>query len=220
MKQVRPRGRIITNLKQEYINQVKEIDKNVFRGHISSLSVVGENEICLYLKSILGEKHKFYIDSTIPKKYSKAHKNIRPDILITDLNNNLKYVVEIKLNQGWSRTVDDEYVSKLQDDYKLFKKDGTISIDYFIYNDSNEDYYEHATIDISTSNKVRYLYIVLTAMNSKLEHHQYNYETLKKVGIEYYVLFNGWYHQLYEIEDQEYECMSIDKLEESLKYRC
>ena len=57
---MKPRERIITNLKQEYINQVKEIDKNVFRGHISSLSVVGENEICLYLKSILGEKHKFF----------------------------------------------------------------------------------------------------------------------------------------------------------------
>ncbi len=214
---MKSREKIIENLKKEYINQIKEIDENVYRGHISSLSIVGENEICLYLKRLLGNKHKFYIDPTVPKKYSKDKKQTRPDILITDLNNNLKYAVEIKLNQGWSRKIDSGYVEKLKNDFKLFKHEGKIDIDYFIFNETQKDYYERGNVEIKTSNNVRYLYIVLTAANSKFEYHKYNYETLKKAGIEYYVLFDGWYHQLREIQDKNYECMSINKLEDSLK---
>ena len=214
------KNKLKENVKKAYRESI-HLDKNgVYRGHAPSLCSVVENLICYYIKEILGDNYTYYIDSTIAKECTHNGKIIRPDILIADKNSVIQFIVEVKANSGWIRKIDEKYKNKLKDDYNMFKQnDKKIITKYWQYNENKEGFAEDKVIELKANKKAKYLYVVLTSGNASTKEHIYNYKTLRDININYYILFEGWYYNLKEIENQELEKyhMLIDDFEKQFR---
>lgn len=154
---------------------------NIWRGHSRSISTDIEDNIAILIAEELPENYKLYIDPSIYIG-GKIH---RPDLVVSNENDEVIFVIEIKANMGWCR-------------------DATAVIDSMVNNHSN--FLAAGLLDCKLSsgdrfrlkyqNNVKLFLIALTDANGG------KYESNKKIaytkGVSHYCLFSGWYNNLQE----------------------
>lgn len=72
---------------------------NITRGHLGTLSTEIEDDVAIFLLDILPAGYKAFVDCSVNID-GESH---RPDILILDASNNVRFLVEVKTNMGWCR---------------------------------------------------------------------------------------------------------------------
>ena len=187
---------------EEQKNQGDLNSNNIFRGHIPSVSSIIENEIALFLREELNKKYKYYIDYGIQKH--------RPDLLVVDENNTIKYIIEIKSNIGYCREIKGDYLKKLKEERELFRKNEIINISYTTKDGKKATKNE---VEVKGNPDVKMFFIILTSDNASLKYHENNIKNLKKENIGYYVLFKNWYGDLDFRIDETIENDGIKLLE-------
>ena len=163
---------------EEFAKTKNIIRSNLHRGHLRPLSTEIEDGIAAFLLDILGEGYQVYVDASV-RVGGKTH---RPDILVVDVNNQVKALVEVKTNMGWCRDASGE-IGKI-----LYKHTEMISSGTIVCKFSNDK-----TVDALYTNDVLVFLVSFTDENCGNGKHEYNRCSAKEKGINYYCLFSGWY---------------------------
>lgn len=188
----------ITKLKH-YISDRFEETKvkagpNITRGHFRALSTEIEDGIAIFLLDILPVGYKAFVDCSVNID-GESH---RPDILVLDENNRVRFLVEVKTNMGWCRDASSE-LGKI-----LHKHERMKSIKDFVCKFSN---YPEETVRYPDDVKV-YL-VPFTNSNASDKKHEMNKIKASEMGIKYYKLFDNWY---WNLEDKDITAFAKDIL--------
>ncbi|MDX9691590.1 MAG: hypothetical protein RBT45_03980, partial [Acholeplasmataceae bacterium] len=81
-----------------------KVGNNIIRGHLRTLSTEIEDGMALFLLEILPKGYRALVDCSV---YVDG-KNHRPDILIIDSENRVRFLIEVKTNMGWCRDATNE----------------------------------------------------------------------------------------------------------------
>ena len=163
---------------EEFAKTKNTIRANLHRGHLRALSTEIEDGIAAFLLDILGEGYKVYVDASV-RVGGKTH---RPDILVVDVNNRVKALVEVKTNMGWCRDASGE-IGKI-----LHKHEEMLSNGKIVCKFSNDK-----TVDALYTNDVLVFLVSFTDENCGAGRHECNRSAAKEKGVNYYCLFSGWY---------------------------
>ena len=181
----------INKLKDHILTKYEEtkhkVGTNVIRGHLRTLSTEIEDGVALFLLDILPEGYKALVDCSVHID-GKSH---RPDILIIDSENKVKFLVEVKTNMGWCRNATNELNKILQ---KHNKMASVGNIRCMFSNDPE--------INVFYSDEVKIFLIPFKKGNCSEDKHTNNMELAKEKGISYFRLFDNWYSNL---ENKEIE---------------
>ena len=176
------------NIKKIYVSSKETKNKNIYRGHLRSISTDIEDEIAYFIMSILSEGYKIYLDPSI----YIDDQNHRPDLLILNNENEIKCLIEIKSNMGWCRDAKD-VIKKISENDKLYKRERKL-LCKFSTTENNDVYY----------NDVKLFLISLTSGNCCNSNHEANKIKAEKENCNYYMLFDGWYNELENRDIEEF----------------
>lgn len=174
------------------------LSNNIYRGHSRSINADIEDSIAIFLSELFPTNYYFIIDPSI---YVNG-KNHRPDLLVINEFNEAIAMIEIKSNMGWCRDVTYIANNLMQSD-SLFRKEAHLSCKL-----SNNN-----TKEVLYGCQVIKMLVSLTNENCSNKYHENNKALLKHLGIDYYVLFSGWYNNLKhkDIDDFANQLMLLAK---------
>ena len=188
----------IAKLKQYIFDRFEEtkakVGTNILRGHLRALSTEVEDGIAIFLLDILPAGYKAFVDCSVNID-SESH---RPDILVLDKNNNVRFLVEVKTNMGWCRDASGE-LEKI-----LHKHEHMKSVKDFVCRFSNDP-----EETVHYPNDVKVFLVPFTNSNSSQRKHEMNKVKASEMGIKYYILFDKWYSDL---EDKDIAGFAADIL--------
>lgn len=183
------------NVKKAYnkeLNIIKKLEKtsHIFRGHVSSMSSIVEDEIAQFILKVTSKKWKIFLDSSISIKLNqKRAKTFRPDMLLLDEKGNVKAVFEIKTSMGYYRDAV-EVIDKLVAMQRAF-----------IIKQNLQCSFSRKGKEKPIKNEVKYqknaqCFIITYSDNAcKEKYHKQNKEKAKRKGIAHFILFKGWYNE-------------------------
>lgn len=162
----------------------QSIRHNIWRGHSRSISTDIEDNIAILIAEELPENYKLYIDPSIHIN-GKTH---RPDLLVSNENNEVIFVIEIKANMGWCRDAS-AVINSMVDNHNVFLDAGSLDCKL----SSGESFV------LKYKNNVKLFLIALTDANGgNKKQYEINKNHAFSHGISHYCLFSGWYNNLQE----------------------
>ncbi len=169
---------------------------NIIRGHTRSISSDIEDSVALFVSSILGDGFEIYIDPSI----SFDNKTHRPDLLVVK-DGVVKACIELKSNMGWCRDAS-SVIDKIKSINNAFCEKERLVCKF-----SNAEAKE-----VQYTNEVKLFLVALSARNGgKKDQINKNYEYAKREGVDFFLLFDGWYGDLVDrdVESFAKELVSI-----------
>ena len=178
---------LIEYIEEAYKSTAKQLARNIFRGHLRSISSDIEDGIAIFISKALPQDYKLFLDPTI----NIDNRINRPDLLVVDSHDNVAAMIEIKANMGWCRdampTIDN-----------IIKKDTLFrSTKKLICEFSNKK-----IVEVSYEKGVKLYLISLTDKNCSGKRHEQNKQYALNNNVHYYNLFTEWYDSL-QVKDAE-----------------
>ena len=162
---------------------------NIIRGHTRSISADIEDSVALFVSSVLGDGFDIYIDPSI----SFDNKTHRPDLLVVK-DGIIKAFIELKSNMGWCRDASD-VIDKIKKMNDKFCEEKHLTCKF-----SNAE-----PKDVLYTNGVKLFLVALSARNGgKKDQIDKNYECAKKEGVYFFLLFEGWYGDLENLDVESF----------------
>ena len=188
----------ITKLKKYVYDRFEETKvkegPNIIRGHLRALSTEIEDGVAIFLLDILPEGYKAFVDCSVNIE-GESH---RPDILVLDESNNVRFLIEVKTNMGWCRDASGE-LEKI-----LHKHEHMKSVKNFACKFSY-----HSEEIVHYPDDVKVYLVPFTKSNEKEKKHESNKIKASEVGIKYFKLFDKWY---WNLENKDITAFAADIL--------
>lgn len=181
-------------VKKVYNKSRCQVAKRIYRGHSANMSAAIENEIALFLQSILPKNYEFYMDPSI--KIDKTH---RPDILIIDNKKNVKAIIELKSNMGYCRNAK-EVLNKLKSIHNIFIKEKHLICSFSLKDESDKS----ITKKIFYPKNTKCFFVIYTGRNCPEKYHKNNRKIAKKKELKYFILFNEGYDNSQKCEIEQF----------------
>ena len=172
-----------------YQSTREPLNKNIYRGHSRSISTDIEDSIALFVSELLPKDYCLILDPSI---YINK-KNNRPDLLVINNKQEAVAMIEIKANMGWCRNASDVLNDIVNNDNQ-FKEAQNLLCE--ISNDDSKEVIYHPGVKL--------FLISLTDGNCPEKKHQINKQLADSFGVKHYLLFSGWYDDLYNRDIEQF----------------
>jgi hypothetical protein len=173
------------SIKNIYSQTKQNLRSNIYRGHSRSISSDIEDQITVFISNILPKNFKFLLDSSL----NIDGKNNRPDLIVVDEDNNVKFLIELKANMGYCRNAT-KVIDDIRDNHEKFSKKGSLICKF---SDGNQ-------IIINYNEEVKLFLISFTDNNCSSKKHVLNKNYADQKGVHHFNLFSGWYGDLTDKE--------------------
>lgn len=177
------------NINQIYNGTKEKLKPNIYRGHSRTISTDIEDETTLFIANVLPDSYKFLIDASI----NIDGKNNRPDLLVVDDKNHVKFMIELKANMGYCRNAT-HVINEMIDNHHKFSKVSILTCKF------SDEEVQTVIYDYN----VQLFLLSFTDGNCSLENHINNKQYADQQGIYHYNLFSGWYGELRDKEIHEF----------------